>query len=261
MQSLQRDTNVMLNNFQKKEKVPLKLSAIKKIELPLAQYPSEIAEPLVIAITCGTRSTQLVISRPIGQTQLNPKADWVLTPIEEVETAIAIAEDPNKGKKAAARKKLREDALVAMGELISKGGKLYYKKENLSKVDIASLNSEINREFNEAKRIAKEQYLAECAARNQKPKRDWKYGVGISHFIPEEIKAEEKELEAKLKENLSYQEALEKVSSYETLVGTNRDTKQRKLQLDGECTVEQLVDIVKKKLITVLTVAPPEEDL
>jgi len=256
MQSQQKDVTSRTVRSPRPEKVPIKLSTTKKVELPLAQHPSEIAEPLVIAITCGTRSTQLVISRPIGVTNYNKKTDWVITPIEEVESAIAFAEDPSKGRRDAAKQKLRTDTLVGLGEYIIKDGKLYLPDTKTWPEDIATMKANANAAYNEAKRVAKEEYLQACEANNQKPKRDWKYGVSPNHFLKKEFREHEAALDKKLELVPTYAKALKDLDSYETLVGANRDQKQRKLNLAEGLTQEQLVDIVKKKLIHVLTFVP-----
>jgi hypothetical protein len=261
MQSQQKDNTVRQERPPKVEKVPLKLSATKKVELPLAQHPSEIAEPLVIAITCGSRSTQLVISRPIGVTRYDKKTDWVITPIEEVESAIAFAEDPSKSRKDAAKQKLRSDTLVGLGEYIIKDGKMYLKDTTKWPEDIAKMKANANAAYNEAKAAAKEEYLLACAANKQTPKRDWKYGIAPNHFLDKEFREHEASLEKKLEAVPTYVAELKKLDNYETLVGANRDQKQRKLYLAEDLSQEQLVDIVKKKLIHVLTFvpSPPKE--
>lgn len=233
----------------------MKVSAIKKVELPLSDDSNRLGEPIVIAITCGTYSQELVIHRPVGKHDLQAD-DWVLTPISEVEPLLAMAVDPSKPAKDAALNKMRIDHLVEIGKYVKIDGKLHYPKDIWEGRSLADANAAAKEAWRDARDEAWQQYLDECKERNTNPKRNWKYGQVESHFLPEEVKTYEAKLreELKLDENFKAKVATLGLDSYRTLTGPFQDRPQAAIDTRGQkFTRSQMVDQVKKTLIQSLS--------
>lgn len=240
---------------EKAVKVPLKVSAIKKNELPLTDESTKLlVDPVVIAITCGKFSQELVLHRPIGAHKLR-KEDWVLTPISEVQTLLAAAEDPSRSKKEAARAKARVDHLISLKKYIKEGDVLCYPKEIAGGKALAVVNQEAKALWEQAKKHAHEDYLRECASKNTKPKQDWKFGQTENHFLPKEVIEYEQKINKDLRADATFLDKLKKLDPvpYETLAGQYSDRPQIPVCPDKEFSQEQMVDAVKKHLTTTMT--------
>jgi len=241
--------------FPKKVKVPMKVSAIKKVELPLADDSNRLGEPIVIAITCGNYSQELVIHRPVGHHDLSTE-DWVLTPISEVEPLLAMAVDPSKPAKEAALNKMRVDYLVDQGKYVKIDGKLHYPKEIWEGRSLADANAAAKEAWRDARDEAHQQYLGECEAKKTTPKRNWKFGQVENHFLPEEVKTYESKLREELKLDEKFKARVKALGldSYRTLTGPFQDRPQAAIDTRGQkFTRSQMVDQVKKTLIQAMS--------
>jgi hypothetical protein len=258
------------SSLKKTKKGPTKISAIKKMEVGLTDDSNRLKDPVVIAITCGDYSQQLVLHRPVGASKLLP-SDWVLTPISEVEPLLAFAVDPAKEKKDAAKRKLRLDTALALGLYIKDKDVICFPAtcdQRIAGKPITSFNVEAQRLHDEAKKAAHDSYLSECEASGKKPKKDWKFGQTVNHFLPKEVKDYEETVRKKTAENPSYKDGLKKIEPvpYETMAGPFQDRPQSALHGSGriDFSKEQMVDQVKKHLVNTMSggynfpIAPPK---
>jgi len=229
----------------------MKVSAVKKTELPLSDDSNRLGEPIVIAITCGTYSQELVVHRPVGSHDLNVD-DWVLTPIAEVEPLLAMAVDPSKPAKDSALSKLRVEYLVGIGKYLKTDNKLHYPKEIWEGRSLADANAAAKEAWRAARDEAWEKYLAECAERKSNPKKNWRFGQVESHFLPEEVKTYESKLREELKTDPTFQAQVQSLglNAYRTLTGPFQDRPQVAIDTKGtKFTRYQMVDQIKKNLI------------
>jgi len=239
-----------------KVKVPMKLSAIKKIDVNLSDDSNRLKEPVVITITNGTRTETLVVHRPVGVNTLQPD-DWVLTPIGEVEPLLAAAVDPSAKKKEDAKRKFRIDYLVKKGKYTLNSEKeACYPKEILGGITLTAANKTAKTAYDAAHHAAKQQYLAECEFHHRQPKKDWKYGQAINHFLPEAIKVYESNLREQLKKDQEYIDGVKKLDpvQYETLAGPFQDRPQFAVRFRGpKPTDASLIDVIKKNLVNTMS--------
>lgn len=249
---------------EEKKKVPMKVNPTKKMEFPFSDDASKLGEPIVIIITAGEYSHELVIHRPVGVHKLQAD-DWVLTPISEIESLLAMADDPSAPKKAAAANKLRIDYLVSKGKYVLKDKQVHYPENVLMGASLDEVRRTMQVEFDHAKAEAREEYLRECAEKDRKPKVDWKFGKAVAAFQPSAVKVYEDGLKEFLKTDSEYQAKLKKLDPvpFETLAGQYQDRSQLAMNVRQKATRHQMVDQVKKHLVNTMSggyafpMAPP----
>jgi hypothetical protein len=250
---------------EKKEKVPMKVSAIRKMEFPLNDESAQLGEPIVIIITAGDYSREIVIHHPVGANKLQPE-DWVLTPISEIEPLLAMKDDPSAGKKAAAANKIRIDHLVSLGKYILKDKTVHYPENTFMGASLDEVRRTTQSSFDTAKAEAREDYLRECAEKNRQPKKDWKFGKALMTFQPTVIKVYEDGLKELLRTDAAYQDKLKKLDPvpFETLAGPQQDRPQLRMNVRQQANRHQMVDVVHKHLVNSMSggysipMAPPK---
>jgi hypothetical protein len=174
---------------------------------------------------------------------------------------LAFAVDPAKEKKEAARRKLRQDVAVKLGLYELKPDGLYFpaaaKEAAIAGKKVSSFSDIAKREFERAKAEAHREYIAEREAAGQTPKKDWKFGQSVNHFLPKEVKDYEDEVRKKTADDASYKDGIKKIEPvpYETMAGPFQDRPQSAVQGAGvvSATKEQMVDLVRKHLINTMS--------
>jgi hypothetical protein len=258
-QSQQNAGPTQWTSLQKKKKGPLKVSAIKKMEIGLSDDSNRLTDPVVIAITCGDYSQQLVLHRPVGSNDLQP-SDWVLTPISEVEPLLAFAVDPAKEKKDTAKRNLRMEVAKTLGLYVEKDKVLCFPDsadKRIAGKSITSFNAEAKLAYDAAKQSAHDEYIAGCEANGRTPKKDWKFGQTVNHFLPKEVKDYEENVRKKTAESAQYKDGIKKIEPvpYKTMAGPFQDRPQSCLSVSGkiQATKEQMVDLVKRHVVNTMS--------
>lgn len=242
--------------LRKKSAGPLKLSAIKKMEVGLTDDSNRLSDPVVVTITCGDHTRTLVVHRPVGATSLQ-RDDWVLTPIDEVETLLAYAVDPAKEKKEAAKRLLRIEVAKKLGHYKEVDKKLLYTADPFKGAEVSSFRREAQAAYEKGKLQARAEYISECEAKGRKPKDSWSFGKSVNHFLDQGVK----DLEAKITESVvkdsAWTEGLKKIEPqpYETKSGPFQDRPQSAVYGTGRITATktQMVDQIYKHLLATMS--------
>jgi len=235
------------------KKVPMALNPVNNpVNVPIAtDTPKELAEPIVVVVTCGTLFQQLTISRPVGYHDL-PEDSWIITPTGDVKGLIAVAEDPSAERKEKLRRVYRDEALVRLGLLIKDvDGKLKYPPTVWGGKSVSEAADHAKRAWKEASDNALAEYKADCESNHRQPKKNWKFGFAVGGFYPPAVKAYEETFKEKLKADATYTGALKTLPEYKTLAGPSHDRPQVAARMFGNKphTREQMVDVIKKSLM------------
>lgn len=233
-----------------KVKVPLRLSAVHApAEMPLHEDSKQLPGAVVVAITNGSNHSELVFHHPVGETPLDAEK-WVVTSINEVPTLLANSKDPSKSKKDEMIQALRLEHAIKTHHYLKDGdGTLRLPPSILKGDSISSVRNNARALWEAAKQAARNSYEADCAARNTKPKKDWKFGESIDSYLPQEFKDYEKTFNATFKETCKAEIAGKLGKPFQTLAGPFSDRPQRATASDRDYTSEQLVDAIKRTLL------------
>jgi len=234
--------------YPKKEKVSLKLSAVHApADLPLVD-DSKVPGAVVVAITNGKIHSEIVFHHPIGKTPLSSEK-WIVTPISGMAPLLANAEDPSRMKKEKATYDLRLKIALQEGHYVKDtDGTLKLPPAICGGMKLSELRQAAETAHKNGKKEAHEKYLADCLAKDTKPKKDWKFGRDVDSYFPEEFKKHEQTFEKKFK--VDHSEELKKIDTpYETMTGPHADQHQTPLVSVKDYTDDQMVDAIKRTLM------------
>lgn len=236
--------------FQKKEKVPTKVSAAFATNLQL--NPDSVPGPVVVVITSGDFTRQLTIHRPIGHVPFDNDC-WCITPTGDVPSFLNHAKDPSYEKKAEAKRKLRLAIAVKLDLLCENG---HYKGATLQQAKCNSFKdaiAEATKLHKVAASTAHEEYLDECKKKGRTPKKDWKFNQNINHFLTKEVKDVEELIAKKVKETSEWEAGLKVIEPepFETKGGVFHQTSQVPF-CRNPCEPRQMVDMVQQHIMSTI---------
>jgi hypothetical protein len=251
----------------KTEKVPLQLALDKMSSPKLLDPPAKLGKGVVVIIGDGTHWRQITVHRPIGQTGLAAD-DWVATPTSEIQSFLAMAGDPSAQKKAAAVKKAETDYCLSKKfyENDKEKGLLLVLTDG-KKMPFQGVADQAKKDWETARDIALEEYLADCRRNERIPKKDWKFGQSVEHYYDSTFKARQEEI----KKLLAADDAWKAVKTgltpqYVTLGGPNGTQRQSRIGFKEPYETSQVVDKLHQHLMNSLgggyiIPAPPSKAL
>jgi len=217
------------NGFFKKQKVPVKFSAIDRVQMTFDNESLHLKDFVTITIAAPNGEARtIVLHHPIGVTNLD-RDGWSITLQEEMKPMLANEKDPS-----ADRKKKAEDAKIR--ELLF--AKNFLKKEADGKVvvdpngkkydEVAEMNA-AKTAFESAKASAYDEYRRKCKEDSKEPKPlgKWGFGKDVSHFLNEGMKTFIADARQKVRESDEFKAWKAKVPVFETRAGLMRERPQK----------------------------------
>lgn len=237
----------------KAEKVPLQLAMDKQSMPKMLDPPAKLGKGVVVIVGDGTHWRQITVHRPIGQTGLAAD-DWVATPTSEIQSFLAMADDPSAQKKAAAVKKAETDYCLSKKyyEMDKEKGLLLVWNDGKKKA-FQEVADQAKKDWETARDIALEEYLADCRRNERIPKKDWKFGQVVEHFYDSATKSRQEEIKKLLATDAVWQAQKAALTpTYVTLGGPNGTQRQSRIGFKEPYETSQVVDKIYQHLMNSL---------